>query len=75
MCSKMNTLDPLPKNYTIFVDFAIPFCYTLNMMIERNNKEQNMSNETVQEFLARGGKIKQCKDAKAFGAQKKMTLT
>jgi len=31
-------------------------------------------NESVQEFLNRGGKVTICKDAKAYGAQKKATI-
>ena len=31
-------------------------------------------NESVQEFLNRGGKVTFCKEAKAYGAQKKQTI-
>jgi hypothetical protein len=43
------------------------------MMTEQSHKERIM-NETVQEFLNRGGKVTMCKDAKAYGAQKKVTM-
>lgn len=31
-------------------------------------------NESVQEFLNRGGKVTFCQEAKAYGAQKKHTI-
>jgi hypothetical protein len=54
------------------LDSEIPVCYTLTMMNVTFNKGDAM-NETVQEFLNRGGKVTMCKDAKAYGAQKKQT--
>lgn len=46
------------------------------MMIESTNKEKTMMKhvETVEEFLARGGAVKQCAPAKAHGAQKAQTI-
>lgn len=58
----------------IVLDIGIPVCYTLNMMIERYLTTEDTMNESVQEFLNRGGKVTICKDAKAYGAQKKQTM-
>jgi hypothetical protein len=43
------------------------------MMIVTHNKGDHM-NESVQEFLNRGGQVTICKPMKAHGAQKKQTI-
>jgi len=58
----------------IMLDSEIPVCYTLTMMSERYIHKGDAMNESVQEFLNRGGNVTICKPMNAHGAQKKQTI-
>lgn len=58
----------------IVLDIRAPVCYTLTMMIAAYRTTEETMNESVQEFLNRGGNVTMCKPMKAYGAQKKQTI-
>lgn len=58
--------------YHFVLDSFWQTCYTLTMMTKRtatNKGESIMKNETVEEFMARGGRVTMVKPMKARGAQ------